>query len=632
MAASRGVARDWTGFYIGGHLGDGFGNSSAILIEPPTTASKNSFGSPYGGLHTGYNYRLPSGILLGVEADISFPNYFGADDVIWDTTTAKSHVTEKIDYVSTVRGRIGHVFDRWLVYGTGGLALSGGSFFQSPPGEDDGDPHRRIRTGWTLGGGLEVGFDRVWTARLEYLYSHFGSADVMFSSGAHYESAFDLHAVRLGLDRKFAQPETQSSTTSGDSSSRWELHGQTTYVHQGYPPFDAPYTGANSLTPRGQAKETWSGSAFLGVRLWSGGELYYNPELLQGFGLSETAGAAGFPNGEAQKSSFVYPHYDTSRLFIRQTFGLGGEKETIESAYGQMADKKDISRVTVQVGKFSVHDLFDNNAYAQDSRTDFLNWSIWAAGAFDYPADRLGFTWGTAIELNQRDWAARAGYFLVGDEPNANTFDMALFKRGGYISELELRYQMFSQPGKFRIMGWLHSTFSGSYQEAVDLTLTSPGLDATQAIEQTRTGRIKYGYVFNVEQAVTKDVGVFGRWSWNSGTNEISAFTDIDASLSFGTSIKGTRWGRPNDRVGIAAAFNALSKDHRDYLAVGGLGILIGDGQINYQPEQVLEAYYAVSVGKGATVTFDYQNLINPGDNADRGPVHIFSGRLHAEF
>jgi high affinity Mn2+ porin len=133
-------------------------------------------------------------------------------------------------------------------------------------------------------------------------------------------------------------------------------------------------------------------SAFLGVRLWQGGELHYNPELLQGFGLSDTTGAAGFPNGEAQKSNFLYPHYNTSRLYLRQTFGLGGEQETIESAYGQMADKKDISRVTVQVGKFSVHDVFDNNAYAQDSRTDFLNWSIWAAGAFDYPADKIGLT------------------------------------------------------------------------------------------------------------------------------------------------------------------------------------------------------------------------------------------------
>jgi len=175
------------------------------------------------------------------------------------------------------------------------------------------------------------------------------------------------------------------------------------------------------------------------------------------------------------------------------------------------------------------------------------------------------------------------------------------------------------------MIGWLHSSFSGSYREAVDLTLANPGLDATEAIEQTRTGRIKYGYVFNVEQAITKDVGVFGRWSWNSGTNEISAFTDIDASLSFGTSIKGTAWGRSEDRVGLAGAINALSKDHRDYLAAGGLGILIGDGQINYQPEQVLEAYYALNVAKGATLTFDYQNLANPAHNADRGPVHIFS-------
>ena len=158
-------------------------------------------------------------------------------------------------------------------------------------------------------------------------------------------------------------------------------------------------------------------SAFLGLRLWNGGELYYNPELLQGFGLSSTVGAAGFPNGEAQKSDFIYPHYNTSRLFLRQTFGFGGEQETIESSYGQMAEKKDISRLTIQVGKFAVHDVFDNNTYAQDSRADFFNWSIWAAGAFDYAADKVGLTYGAIAELNQKTWALRAGYFLIGDKP-----------------------------------------------------------------------------------------------------------------------------------------------------------------------------------------------------------------------
>ena len=150
----------------------------------------------------------------------------------------------------------------------------------------------------------------------------------------------------------------------------------------------------------------------------------YNPELLQGFGLHSTTGAAGFPNGEAQKSDFPTPHYSTSRLFLRQTWGLGGEQETIESDYGQMAGKKDISRITVQAGRFAVHDAFDGNSYSSDPRAHFLNWALWAAGAFDYAADRVGLGYGTFAELNQKDWAFRLGYFLMDKQSNSNQFDM----------------------------------------------------------------------------------------------------------------------------------------------------------------------------------------------------------------
>jgi high affinity Mn2+ porin len=440
--------------------------------------------------------------------------------------------------------------------------------------------------------------------------------------------------IRGGLNYKLGPPTAYvpDFAASQTQSPDWEIHGQTTYIQQGYAPFHSPYLGANSLTPWAQTRATWTASAFLGLRLWDGGELYYNPELLQGFGLHDTTGAAGFPNGEAQKSNFPYPRYSTSRLFLRQTFGLGGEQETVESDYGQMAGKRDISRVTVQVGRFAVHDIFDTNAYAMDPREDFMNWSIWAAGAFDYPADRIGLTYGAVAEFNEKYWALRAGYFLTGNVPNADEFDMQLFKRGGYVTELETRYSLFSRPGKFRVGIWADTYFSGSYSEAVDLTLLNPGLDATDAIVLTRKGRTKYGYYLNFEQAVTDDIGVFGRWSWNDGKNEISAFTDIDSSLSLGTSIKGTGWGRPDDRIGLAGAINALSQDHRNYLAAGGLGILIGDGQLNYRPESIIETFYAMNVINGVILTFDYQFMMNPAHNADRGPISFFSGRLHGEF
>src|SRR5262249_9553977 len=280
-------------------------------------------------------------------------------------------------------------------------------------------------------------------------------SDVLFPSGTHYASAWDINTIRLGLTRKIEWPSAGGEAGKSDEPAStgpgsWELHGQTTFIPQGYPAFPALYTGAHSLSPFNQAKATWTMSAFLGVRLWEGAELYCNPELLQGFGLSDTTGAAGFPNGEAQKSNFPFPRYSTSRLFLRQTFGLGGEQENVESSYGQLAGTRDVSRVTVQVGRFTVHDVFDNNAYAQDPRADFLNWSIWAAGAFDYAADKLGLGYGAMAELNQKDWALRAGYFLMSAESNVNNYDMKLFRRGEYVVELETRYALFSHPGKLR--------------------------------------------------------------------------------------------------------------------------------------------------------------------------------------
>ena len=634
-------AWNWTGLYFGGHVGYSRGQADVTLNDPSADPSldnfRSRFGTLTGGLQVGYNYLLPSRFLLGIEADASFPNYLAADDVAWSRTRVDVDRAQKIDYMATVRGRFGYAFPQWMIYATGGVAWSLGRFLESPGATDDVDKVLHLYKGWTAGIGAEVPIERGWTAKLEYLYTTFGHQEVMFQSGVAAGSWFDVHTVRAGLNYNFAAAGAGSSgaTAAGSSPTQfenWEIHGQTTYIQQGYPPFHSPYLGPNSLTPWAQTRNTWTTSAFLGLKLWDGGELYYNPELFQGFGLHDTTGAAGFPNGEAQKSNFPYPHYSTSRLFLRQTIGLGGEQEKIESGYGQMAGTRDVSRLTFQVGRFAVHDVFDTNSFATDPRVDFMNWSIWAAGAFDYPADKIGLTYGGVAELNQKFWAMRAGYFLTGNQPNSNEFDMSLFKRGAYVGEFEARYSVLSRAGKLRVGVWADTYLSGSYREAVDLSLAIPNLDPTDAIIATRTGRTKYGYYVNFEQSLTEQLAIFGRWSWNDGRNEISAFTDIDRSLMFGAAITGKAWGRPDDRIGVAGAVNALSPEHRDYIAAGGLGILIGDGMLNYHHERILETYYAMRVLQGLTMTFDYQYMVNPAYNADRGPISIFSGRLHGEF
>ena len=620
---------DWTGFYVGAHAGFSYGTSGAVLADPIASTTSNVFNGMIGGVQAGYNYRSASGLLLGAEADISLPSYLTSNSVVSSIATPRSAVTEQWDYVATARARIGYASGSWLFYATGGLAWAG-ERFRDPPTIGDDDKVLHTRLGWVAGAGVEYAFAPHWSVKLEYLYNRFGNAKIEFPSGVQYSSSLDFQSLRVGLNRKIdwlGSPTYDPKRSSTDpESDRWEIHGQSTFLPQGYPAFHAPYSGPNSLTPSPQLQQTWSNSLYLNARLWQGGEIYYNPELLQGFGFNNTTGAAGFPNGEAQKSGFPYPHYNTSRLFLRQTFGLGGEQEELSSGQLQLPGKVDVSRLTLQVGKFSVADVFDGNTYARDPRKDFMNWSMWASGAFDYAADRLGLGYGATAELNQKQWALRGGYFLMDAVSNSNNFDTNVPRRGEYVVELETRYSLFSQPGKLRTIGWLNSDFSGSYRE----TLDNPALNLD--IAQTRRGRIKYGYVINLEQALTSDIGFFSRWSWNDGKNEIMAFTDIDASFSFGTSIKGTKWSRPDDVIGVGGAVNALSKDHRDFIAAGGLGPLIGDGRLNYRPERVLEAYYALALNKAFTFTGDYQLITNPAYNADRGPVHIFSGRLHGEF
>jgi high affinity Mn2+ porin len=625
-----------SGFYVGGHVGYLFGNARATLGDPIGVAAAGGvtpYGAFAGGLQAGYEHYFPSRLMLGIELDASFADYLDPNQVLSYRATGTGTATEQLEYLATLRGRVGYDMGGWTPFVSGGIAWASTRFsrIDLTTGNEDANPSN-IRLGYALGAGLDYRLDQRWSARAEYLYANLGLTGFLFGSApARYDSQYDLHQFRVGLNYKFGEVDEKEDKAKVRGPGSWEIHGQTAFVFQGYPPFAAAYTGAQSLPPGGQSRETWAVSAYLGVRLWEGGELYYSPELLQGFGLAQTQGAAGFPNGEAQRA-FPYPRYSTSRLFLRQTFGLGGEREKVESDIDQLFGERDISRVTITAGRYAVQDIFDNNAYANDPRVDFLNFSIWAAGAFDYAADSVGYTWGVTGELNGPYWTTRLGYFLEPAFQDTNVFDTAVFSRGGYIGELELRYAPYERPGAVRIGAWLNSAFAGSYNAAVALAAVSPGLSPNDTITLTRQGRTKYGFYVNFDQALTDNVGAFGRFSWNDGRIEVMSFTDITSSVSGGLSIKGTPWGRPNDTIGIAGAVNWISADLATYLANGGLGIMIGDGALTYASEAVAETYYSLQVAKGLYVTADYQFLANPAYNAVRGPVHVFSGRLMAKF
>jgi high affinity Mn2+ porin len=624
---------DWSGFYFGGHVAYGAGHGTSTLSDATPASASGSFSSLFGGIQGGYNYVLPSHFFLGLEGDITFPYFQGNGTIFQRTTNLATTVTDEIDTIATARARIGYTLDRWLVYGTGGIAWSQARFGETPGIIDTEDKLTLPRLGWAVGLGAGLAITPEWTARIEYLYDSFGSASGVFPSGTAYRSAFDLQTLRLGLDYKIGAQADKPPANAGDdpwmlSTDNWNVHGQITAVEQGYPAFRSPYEGANSVSGASQAKDTVSATAFIGFRPWDGTDIYFNPEIMQGEGLSDTVGFGAIPNTEAQKAMFPLPRFDVARLYVQQTFGFGGEQEVIPDGPNQIAGKEDISRLTLIAGRLAVTDFFDNNAYAHDGRTQFFNWQLFCCGSYDWTMDQPSYTWGAMAELNQKFWAFRAGYFLEPTVSNGDDFDMR-FPHGQYISELELRYSLFSEPGKLRLMDWFSLANMGSYAAALAEPITTPNYPD---IALTRTTRTNYGFAANLEQAITNDLGVFARASWQPGLVEIMGWTDCDQSASAGLSLKGTSWGRPDDTIGVAGIIDGLSKEARAYFAAGGLGITIGDGALNYRPETVFETYYSYSLNKWASVSLDYQFVDNPAYNADRGPVHIIGGRFHAQF
>ena len=425
--------------------------------------------------------------------------------------------------------------------------------------------------------------------------------------------------------------DTTNKTTAAAEpivDQRWGIHGQMTSFTQTYAAFNAPYSGTNSLPGYSDSAATFDADLFIGIKLWTGAEAYFNPEINQGFGLAGTLGIAGFPSGAAYKVGSAEPYYRTTRAFIRQSFNLGGDSITLEDQPNQLAKKMTSNNIVITAGKFAVVDIFDTNTYAHDPRLDFANWVGVEAGAFDYAADAWGYTYGAAIEWNQDWWSLRGGFFDLSVVPNSTQIDIG-FKQYQLVTEFEERHELWDKKGKFKVLGFVNRANMGRYSDAVALAQQTGGSPDTGLVRQMAW---RPGVAINFEQEITPTLGVFLRASQNSGAQEAYEFTDINQSVSGGLSIKGNSWGRPNDTLGLAGIVNGISKDAQQYFANGGLGILVGDGALNYGPEQILEAYYSFAATDFLTFSIDYQHITNPGYNRDRGPVNIFGFRARAYF
>lgn len=240
---------------------------------------------------------------------------------------------------------------------------------------------------------------------------------------------FELTTPAWAADQPGQDAADQASTASDQAAQatpeNWAIHGQSTFTDQFHPAFRSPFEGPQSLSAGNSGRETLDVTLYLGARPWSGAEIWFNPEIDQGFGLGNTFGVAGYLSGEAYKVGAEGPYYLTQRLFFRQTIDLGGETEAIDPGQNQLGGTQTANRLVFTAGKFSVVDIFDTNRYAHDPRGDFLNWSVIDEGAFDYAANSWGYTYGAAAEWYQDWWAIRAGIFDLSETPNGKNLDPA---------------------------------------------------------------------------------------------------------------------------------------------------------------------------------------------------------------
>lgn len=411
----------------------------------------------------------------------------------------------------------------------------------------------------------------------------------------------------------------------------WNVKFQATWVRQIKPAFDAAYSGPNSLSARRETSYSFTATAALGFRApWDGGEIYLNPEVSQGVPLSRLSGLGALTNGEMARTSGANLQLYHARMFVRQTWGLGGGSDAVASGMNQLAGSADRRRVVLTLGNVSVLDIFDGNAFSHDPRTQFLNWTLMTHGAYDYPADARGYSWGGAIEVFHDDWAVRAGRFAQPKLPNQLELDAHLLRHYGDQVELQHAHTVYGQPGTLRLLAFRNRTPMARFGDAMDLARATGGVPTLDSVRGPE--RIRFGGGINLEQNLASDLGAFVRASWSNGRTETYAFTEVDRSLSGGVVMAGARWGRSADRVGVAAVRNGLSADRRKYLESGGISFFIGDGALNYGAETVVETYYSLAAGHHFWITLDAQRIWNPAYNRDRGPVNVGSLRLHLEM
>ncbi len=629
------------------------------------------------GVQVGYNWQRGP-VVWGFETDLSLLDGRRGPTGAYLTSPAYPappvftlSSNSSANFFASIRGRVGYAWDRSLFYLTGGVA-AGGARGPATLTLGAGGPDAIFYAPWSqssrmkyaIGAGFEYAFADNWSARAEYLFLNQSLNTQVFDNGAAYAYGSRIrnenHLLRFGLNYHFGAKseisgelhygahahDGQNSGNGGNAGDphapeRYSVHAQTTNVVQAYPRFRALYDGPNSFPSGGKANVGSTTNLFLGLRLWDGGAVYLNPEIDAGYGLANSVGAASYVNAAVAKVGRAAPYMRFQRYFLRQIIGLnGGERqrdpdigarsEVLESTQNQISGKVDKNRIVITLGKFAVGDVFDDNVYAHDPTTGFLNFAFNTMGAFDYAADAWGYTYGLAAEWKQDWWTARGGVFQLSTVPNGLDIEPQLFRQFMGVAEFEARYDLFDQPGAIKFLVYGDNGYLSKIDDVIRYAYLAG--DFPPRVDTARGRAVKTGGGINIKQQIARHLGFFLRASMADGRYETVDYTDIDRSVAFGFVAGGALWGCDDDEIGLAGAFSGLHGSRVRYFELGGTSVYIGDGALSYAGEKNMEAYYKIGFGENIDATFDYQLLVSPAHNSARGPINVFGLRLRAAF
>ncbi len=417
---------------------------------------------------------------------------------------------------------------------------------------------------------------------------------------------------------------------------RYWLSGQANIIFQGRLPFHSPYEGPNSFRGSAEYKTSLVGTLYTAMRATH--SIRYNTDLILdvesagGRGLSQALGLAGFTNLDVVRNPNLGSTPYLARYQIHQVFGLTDETTSQDASFFALATSVPFRRFEFRIGKMTLPDFFDFNDVGSDSHLQFMNWTVDNNGAWDYAADTRGYTVGGIAEYDDRSWSLRYGIFSMPVMANGIDLDWAWSRAHGQNWELEVRRSLVpKRQGTTRLLFYANRAHMGVYREAVDAYLN--GTDPTPTITaHEHFGALKYGFGYNMQQMLTENLRVFGRFGWNEGQHESFAYTEVDQTVEVGGDFAGRAWHRTQDKIGVAVVSNAIKRDHQNYLHYGGLGFLLGDGNLNYGRENIVESYYDWHAWRGMFYAIDVQHVSDPGYNRDRGPAWVGSVRAHVDF